>query len=158
MRRVWLWPAFAALAIVTVAASWWLLRGGPPPATEATYNVVPLTSEPGFERNPSFSPDGSLIAFEWDQGTGQPHIFVKVTGAGDPVRLTTSPSAEYAPVWWHEPLHRVCPPGECEHNERLGDPRGGWRGTQSRGVSGRAHPGDGLGLAVATPPSGLDAR
>ena len=102
MRRVWLWPAFAALAIVTAAASWWLLRGGPPPATEATYNVVPLTSEPGFERNPSFSPDGSLIAFEWDQGTGQPHIFVKVTGAGDPVRLTTSPSAEYAPVWSHD--------------------------------------------------------
>jgi Tol biopolymer transport system component/DNA-binding winged helix-turn-helix (wHTH) protein len=99
VRHNWLRPAAAVVIVLVLAAVWWLLLRSQPSATDGAYTVMPLTSEPGFERSPSFSPDGSQIAFEWDQDTGQPHIFVKVTGTGDPVRLTTSPSAEYAPVW-----------------------------------------------------------
>ncbi|MEO8367766.1 MAG: winged helix-turn-helix domain-containing protein [Candidatus Solibacter sp.] len=97
-RSTWLLTACALLAILGIAA-WLVFRGGQPPSGDTRYNVITLTSEPGFEHHPSFSPDASQIAFEWDQGTGVPHIFVKVTGTGDPVRLTSSSDAEYGPAW-----------------------------------------------------------
>jgi len=96
--RSWLLPSVAVLAILG-AAMWWFSHAAQTPAGDFSYYVVQLTAERGFERHPSFSPDGSQIAFEWDQGTRVPHIFVKVTGAGDPVRLTSASAAEYGPAW-----------------------------------------------------------
>jgi Tol biopolymer transport system component/DNA-binding winged helix-turn-helix (wHTH) protein len=62
--------------------------------------VVPLTSFPGREDHPSFSPDGNQIAFEW---TGEKEdnydIYVKVIGADSTLRLTTNPAADRAPAW-----------------------------------------------------------
>jgi WD40-like Beta Propeller Repeat len=44
---------------------------------------------------------GNQVVFEWDKGDGEPHIYIKFVGLGDPVRLTlTSASgAEYGPAW-----------------------------------------------------------
>jgi Tol biopolymer transport system component len=49
---------------------------------------------------PSFSPDGTQIAFAWDnKERGSYDIYVKLIGAGDPIRLTSDPAPEYNPVW-----------------------------------------------------------
>lgn len=66
---------------------------------DGPWNVAPLTSAPGVERNPSFSPDGTQIAYEWDSGDGQPHVYVKLAGPGDPIRLTPAATSDFGPAW-----------------------------------------------------------
>jgi len=57
-----------------------------------------LTSSPGFETNPLFSPDGSEIAFtgEYD---GNVDVFVIPAAGGVPRRLTWHPAADTALGW-----------------------------------------------------------
>jgi len=57
-----------------------------------------LTSGPGVESNPVFSPDGSLIAFtgEYD---GNGDVFVIPAEGGEPRRLTWHPAADVALAW-----------------------------------------------------------
>ncbi|MGA2362539.1 MAG: PDZ domain-containing protein [Candidatus Aminicenantales bacterium] len=57
-----------------------------------------LTSSPGFETNPVFSPDGSEIAFtgEYD---GNVDVFVMPAGGGVPRRLTWHPAADTVLGW-----------------------------------------------------------
>lgn len=35
------------------------------PGPEAQLFMVPLTTYPGYERMPAFSPDGKQVAFQW---------------------------------------------------------------------------------------------
>ena len=82
-----LWPAIAAVAVVAglVLATSVMVRRQPPVAP-AVLDPTPLTTDPGSERNPTFSPDGSQVAYEWDRGDGVPRIYMKAVGAGDPIR------------------------------------------------------------------------
>ena len=77
---------------------WWWTRGitRELPALE----VVPLTSDAGNEESPSFSPDGSQVAYSWD-GERQDNrdIYVKLIGAPTPLRLTTDPAQDLNPVF-----------------------------------------------------------
>ncbi|MBP1636428.1 MAG: periplasmic component of the Tol biopolymer transport system like protein, partial [Acidobacteria bacterium] len=56
------------------------------------------TAGPGVETNPSFSPDGSRIAFtgEYD---GNVDVFVMPAGGGEPKRLTWHPAADTVLGW-----------------------------------------------------------
>ena len=63
--------------------------------------VVPLTALPGNVASPTFSPDGSQIAFAWDgenNGAGF-DLYVKVVGTDKPLRLTHHPSARLSVAW-----------------------------------------------------------
>jgi len=57
-----------------------------------------LTSGPGYETNPVFSPDGSLLAFtgEYD---GNVDVFVMPAGGGVPKRLTWHPAPDSVLGW-----------------------------------------------------------
>ena len=70
------------------------------PESTEPLRAVPLTTLPGVQRYPSFSPDGNHVAFTWT-GPKQdnPDIYVQQIGAGSPLRLTTDPSNDYNPVW-----------------------------------------------------------
>ena len=61
--------------------------------------TVPLTSLPGQQRAPTFSPDGNQVAFAWDGETGNDDIYVQLVGAGTPLRLTTDPASDRNPAW-----------------------------------------------------------
>jgi Tol biopolymer transport system component len=68
---------------------------------ETALMPVPLTSYPGFQTAPTFSPDGNQVAFCWD-GDKQYNtdIYVKVVGsAGPPLRVTTHPATDCQPAW-----------------------------------------------------------
>ena len=98
-RRGLAWAALAPAVLVAGGALWFGSRGNKPP--EPTLAALPLTTYPGNEAQPSFSPDGSQVAFVWD-GPKQDNfdIYIKVVGAaGDPLRLTTNPAPDYAPAW-----------------------------------------------------------
>jgi serine/threonine protein kinase len=95
------WPAIAAVAILglSVAALWTRPRPASSPTPEIL-QPVRVTTYPGTERSPSFSPDASQVAFVWDGDTGDnPDIYIKRLGSGLPVRLTKNPDEEDQPVW-----------------------------------------------------------
>ena len=75
-----------ALAAFAVAggAIWWARSGG----QETAFKATPLTTLPGSESGPSFSPDGSQVAYRGDQNK-QFDIYVKLVGGGQALRLTS---------------------------------------------------------------------
>jgi Tol biopolymer transport system component/predicted Ser/Thr protein kinase len=94
-RLAWALAGAAAL-IAAVAVGLWFLRPAPHPVPK----IVPLTSYPGQERDPAFSPDGKQVAFAWNGENGDNFdIYVKLVDAGAPLKLTSSPAAEWAPAW-----------------------------------------------------------
>ena len=68
-RRRWAWAlgVAAATAVVTIAG---LSVGNLLPTPEEPLEplrTVPLTTYPGMESNPSFSPEGNRVAFSWNE-------------------------------------------------------------------------------------------
>src|SRR5439155_1670769 len=62
--------------------------------------ATPFTTLPGREKGPTFSPDGTRIAFSWDGNeTNTPHIYVKLIGAGEPLQLTRHAGSDLQPAW-----------------------------------------------------------
>jgi Tol biopolymer transport system component/DNA-binding winged helix-turn-helix (wHTH) protein len=94
-RAWWAWAAVAA-GLVAAAAGWLAWRapqgGNEPP--------VPITTYPGVAGDPSFSPDGSRIAFSWG-GDEQRNIdiYIRQVGSSGLQRLTTDPAADTSPAW-----------------------------------------------------------
>ncbi len=68
--------------------------------TGTALKIVPFTSLVGEESGPVFSPDGNAIAFAWGgEKDDNPSIYVKLIGAGTPLRLTTNSHADSSPAW-----------------------------------------------------------
>ena len=84
----------------------------PPP------RVLPLTSDPGAEFDPSFSPDGKQVAFvKWDGNaswTGD--IYVKLIGGDQPLRLTHGSGWACCSAW--SPDGRYVAYGRCDGDQR----------------------------------------
>ena len=91
-----------SLALLVIIAGlgwlWWTHREQNQSATPV--KLIPLTTYPGIEQQPSLSPDRSQVAFSWN-GPDQKNfdIYVKTTGAGPPLRLTEDPADNINPVW-----------------------------------------------------------
>jgi len=94
-----LWVATPFLVVAAACAARWLLNTRPQ-ADDASLVAVPLTSYPGDEWFPSFSPDGNQVAFQWRRGAQDNFgIYVKLVGASEPLRLTNGPTGSYCPAW-----------------------------------------------------------
>ena len=88
--------AGTAVLVAAVGVGLWFLR----PAPHAVPRTVPLTSYPGRQVTPAFSPDGKQVAFAWNgEKEDNLDIYVKLVDAGAPLRLTSNPAAEYLPAW-----------------------------------------------------------
>jgi Tol biopolymer transport system component len=90
--------ALFALAAAAAALSLWR-REKDARAVELT-PAVPLTSSRGIVCCPSFSPDGSRVAFSWN-GPAQDNfdIYVKLIGSSEPLRFTQHPATDKFPAW-----------------------------------------------------------
>jgi Tol biopolymer transport system component/DNA-binding winged helix-turn-helix (wHTH) protein len=99
------------LMILAVGAIWMKSPAAPP------LRVTPLTSYPGTEAFPTFSPDGRQVAFVWN-GVKQDQfdIYVKTIGVDPPHRLTSDPEPECNPQW--SPDGAWLAFVDCEANER----------------------------------------
>jgi serine/threonine protein kinase/Tol biopolymer transport system component len=112
----------AATVTLLVVAAWFFLRPASKPLPPM--QSVPLTTYTGSQGHPSFSPDGSQVAFEWtgekgdhwdywptvkateaqlfdwnDEKADHLDIYVKLVEGGTPLRLTTSPAPAVSPAW-----------------------------------------------------------
>jgi hypothetical protein len=99
----WRVATLASVTVVLVAGAGltaWVLRDRASIGATELLRPIPLTSYPGTQMGPSFSPDGQNVAFAWD-GDKQDNfdIYVKHIGPGAPVRLTSAPAAEISPAW-----------------------------------------------------------
>ena len=71
--------------------------------TDPEADVVPLTTMEGKETDPSFSPDGSHVAFVWlkDPGSATPqyHIYVRALSSETLLQITDGRGHEHQPHW-----------------------------------------------------------
>jgi serine/threonine protein kinase len=109
-RWVWLVAIPAFLMLVVAAGTYWMRLSSPVEEESfAMLEALPLTSSPGFERHPDFSPDGQEIVFAWTGDIGERlhwsnsdsgfDIYRKMIGQGEALQLTTHPDSEHSPVW-----------------------------------------------------------
>jgi Tol biopolymer transport system component/DNA-binding winged helix-turn-helix (wHTH) protein len=104
-RPVWFraggWVLAAATVALTVAFIYPRSRTRTAPVN---LNPIPFTTYEGTETMPSFSPDGSRIAFAWDgdppPGSKGFDLYVKVIGSENLLRLTRHPSPAWIASAW----------------------------------------------------------
>jgi Tol biopolymer transport system component/DNA-binding winged helix-turn-helix (wHTH) protein len=92
------------LATLTVATSLvlFVVRNLHRAETSPTSVPRPFTSLPGLAEAPSFSPDGSRIAFAWNGGKGNLtgfDLYVKALGGEEKLQLTRHPSDWICSAW-----------------------------------------------------------
>ena len=102
-RRRWRALAITMLAGVAMTAvpAAWLTWRRPAGTPLTAMTAVPLTTYPGIEDFPTFSPDGTQVAFTWN-GPRRDNfdLYVKLVGPGPPpLRLTTDAATESSPAW-----------------------------------------------------------
>jgi Tol biopolymer transport system component/DNA-binding winged helix-turn-helix (wHTH) protein len=101
-RRKVLFAAAAGLSAMLIAITILMTAHRSPTRAPFGRQVVPFTSLPGKEIAPTFSPDGSQIAFGWNEGTDAGHqfdLYVKSLGSERLLRLTHHPSRWISPAW-----------------------------------------------------------
>jgi len=100
------WGLAAGLLALLLAGFGWFISRPRPSSIPQSSSPIPLTSYPGTELSPTFSPDGSQVAFSWD-GERQDNfdIYVKLVDRSDAVRLTSHPARDSSPAWSPDGRH-----------------------------------------------------
>ena len=90
----------AVIALAAFAVARWRRsepgRSGPP--SMAQWTLTPLTTDPGYEGEPSFSPDGQTIAYVSDR-TGDFEIYMQQVSGGEAINLTKNSSQDVQPAF-----------------------------------------------------------
>jgi WD40-like Beta Propeller Repeat len=98
-RRLWLVSLVLVVVILSIVGlmSTRASRGA---RAAVAPQVRSLTAYQGLETAPSFSPDGTRLAFVWN-GEQQDNfdIYVRMVDEGPLHRLTTNPATDYNPAW-----------------------------------------------------------
>ena len=90
--------AVVLVAGVVVVAGAWLWFSQPQP--DVLLKSAPLTTLPGIETHPSFSPNGNEVAFAWNrENEDNWDIYIKQIDTAGEQRLTTDPARDTSPVW-----------------------------------------------------------
>ena len=89
------------LVLVTFAAIGYAIRTSRRPVLDASsppHQIWQLTFASGLQGEPSWSPDGRMVAFSSDR-SGNLDIWIQAVDGGNPVQVTTSPAHDWQPDW-----------------------------------------------------------
>ena len=92
------WLGLAAV-LAAAAAGGYLLRGRAAPSSSpdwSDFTLTALTTDPGYEGEPTFSPDGQTIAYVADRD-GNFEIYLQQISGGPAINLTQNPAADIQP-------------------------------------------------------------
>ncbi len=100
-NRRTLWVAVAIAAVLLVFALAPLVRSYLASSRKVELPfVTPVTTFPGVETQPYFSPDGEKIVYVWRREESRnSDIYVRTLATGEQMRLTTDPAEDLSPVW-----------------------------------------------------------
>jgi Tol biopolymer transport system component/DNA-binding winged helix-turn-helix (wHTH) protein len=95
-------PLIAVAVMIAVAI--WFAQRPLDSRTPEPLTAIPFTSFPGLQTAPSFSPEGSRIAFSWDKanagsGAHAYDLYIKAIGSETLIRLTNHPSEWISSTW-----------------------------------------------------------
>jgi eukaryotic-like serine/threonine-protein kinase len=92
--------AFLILAVLAGAGIWWSRTRSAATNALVPVRVTKLTSFPGDEVDPAFSPDGRSVAFSWNGEKGDNYdIYTMPAGSQTPARLTEDVGNDMSPAW-----------------------------------------------------------
>lgn len=97
--RKGMWAAIVALALIAGGLAGYRFaprRAGAPPPAIAGITFAPLTTDPGYEGEPTFAPDGQTIAYVSDR-SGNLDIYLKQISGGPDIALTNHPADDAQP-------------------------------------------------------------
>ncbi len=89
------------LVLLSGLAGWKLIpKAGPTTAASLLRGatLTPITTDPGYEGEPTFSPDGETIAYVSDR-TGNFDIFLRQVSGGPDINLTANPADDVQPAF-----------------------------------------------------------
>ncbi len=91
----------AAVAAGALAAIGWGVsaRSRPDARPAAPLRFQLVSTFPGSHHQPSFSPDGRSIAFLMEDAAGNPQVWTRDLGGGEPVQRTHDPRGAHRPRW-----------------------------------------------------------
>jgi eukaryotic-like serine/threonine-protein kinase len=88
----------AAVTFLVVLAVWFVPQLRKEASVLAPARIMQLTTLPGLEYSPTWSPDGRSIAYVSD-AAGNLDIYVQQTGSGQAIRVTDSAADDVQPAW-----------------------------------------------------------
>ena len=104
--RMWRRATATATVIFAIVAAGWMIsrwNTAMPPGVPRLSNAVQLTSTLDVESYPSWSPDGTRVAYMVSESgyytTNDHDIWVAQIGSGEPVNLTKHPANDRMPSW-----------------------------------------------------------
>ena len=106
-RPKWRAPAAVVALLAAAAAAVWFWNAGlGEPEEQPTLLATQVTSDLGLEIQPTFSPDGSQVAYVGKAyPTDDGDIYLRVIGLGAPLPLTTDPKLDLMPAWSPDGRH-----------------------------------------------------
>ena len=81
--------------------------------------AVNVTHTPGYDNQPSFTPDGAAILFTSNRGATQTDIYRYAVATGETTRLTNTPESEYSPTVTPDGAHMSVVRVEADGAQRL---------------------------------------
>ena len=96
-RLIWALAASLTTAGIVGVGLWLVQSRG---VQAITPSLVQVTALIGSETMPTFSPDGTQVAFVWNgEKEDDANIYVKMVGSETSLRLTSDPGADLLPSW-----------------------------------------------------------